>query len=227
MVEPPVDCTTDCDVYVNPIEVIVEPIDGTPIDYCDDLGICDVVVEPLPEECMPVAKVVTLVAHDLAVDLINSCTNDFWVVPVSLELGAAFDWSMATAFNAELSSSTQSHMNAFIYGEDAVDGYALKQRMNNVMQSNFYTFKSTLWTDNDDYSVAYVIKNGSAKMVTYQTTSTYTECILSSRTSAYCDVGNQRHWLTVEQFDAIPEPANIKDDFAFIVWSYIKAELYL
>ena len=63
-IEPPIDCTDNCDVYLNPIDVIVQPIDGEfridpidvvidpitgePLDYCTEFGIgCDIYLEPI------------------------------------------------------------------------------------------------------------------------------------------------------------------------------------
>ncbi|EDM65037.1 hypothetical protein PE36_12862 [Moritella sp. PE36] len=166
--DPVPDCEDldNCDVSVIPIDIIVEPIEdpiiidpieGEPFDYCEELGIdCDVTVEPIEGE-KPCYNYIHYSDRDgiKKVTEYNSCTSDYAVVETPPARMPMIEYNHVAAVD---SSDNEIYRYYFFIMKDAWDGIGepfSRLYSSWAMKGGNFQYESTTYDGLDKYDTVF------------------------------------------------------------------------
>lgn len=209
--EPPVECTDNCDVYVNPIDVIITPIDEVII-----VEPIEVIVEPITGECIGVPVHTSSDAY-YSIQLKDACTGETYVNPTdsNYELNG-FNWDYTV------------HVEMVREGNEFATILATTgdSTIENSYMGGWFEFYSnnTIYAQ---YAIYYTLP--SIYVADYSNNGFKCDVYFDKSKASYCEYHDsvQRFYLDESVIDNAPIPTNIKEDYAFIISAYLKAELGL
>ncbi|MCJ8293252.1 MAG: hypothetical protein MJK15_02490 [Colwellia sp.] len=206
-----------CDVYIEPIDLIVKPIEG---------------------ECLITPILSNPYGSTATVHLKDTCTNLTWIQPSeyvdTVEPFTAFNLDEATMLqvndiaeyslsfhaevqayrNGEYNNYVREMHNAFVYSEDKItvsSWTVLTDGTTSTVKADILYYTSEL-TD-----IRLTVSDGEAKIT----------CHLTDVVAASCMIGNQSYHISERQIRDMPRYTDITEDYAIVMWTYIKEALFL
>lgn len=206
--EPDCDLTGICDVYVEPIDVVISPIEGV---------------------CLGIPVVITQEAQFIEVNTISSCGGeDYYHQNTDYDYNIiGFDWKYATSVTANTYGSEIVEDNHVEYFSSIAAEYGDVAQVDNTLNVTKDGVITGYFRSNNNSDTGNISANVSTHTLTISTR--HYNCSINIHNSGTCEDNNssQRHHIPKDALLSMPIVKDTKEDYAFTLWNHFKKSLYL